>query len=187
MKAFPFPDKISSRQELARDLLYRKIPAADREKIADQAWETGAKAARELIRSRPGADIYEHVKHQGLAVEFEEKDNVAGNLRYFSEYFPAAKKIVVYVEAVKQWAANNNLPFEKALEIMLAHELYHHLECTKFGLTAEQYTVPTWQIGKFKWGKSSILALSEIGADGFAYTYYELMNKCGIKTDRPNR
>src|SRR5690606_15199295 len=51
MKAFPFPDKISSRQELARDLLYRKIPAADREKIADQAWETGAKAARELIRS----------------------------------------------------------------------------------------------------------------------------------------
>ncbi|HHT05280.1 MAG TPA: hypothetical protein GXZ97_03310 [Hydrogenispora sp.] len=179
MKAFPFPDKINSRQELARDLHYHKIPAAERDKIADRAWETGAKAARELIQSLPDADIYEHVKHEGLTVEFNEKDNVVGNLRYFSEYFCAKKKIIMYVGAIKKWAESNKLALEKALEIILAHELYHHLECTKLGLTSKQYMVPTLQIGRFKWGKSSILALSEIGAHGFAYTYYELQGKKG--------
>ena len=85
----------------------------------------------------------------------------------------------MYVGAIKKWAESNKLALEKALEIILAHELYHHLECTKLGLTSKQYMVPTLQIGRFKWGKSSILALSEIGAHGFAYTYYELQGKKG--------
>ena len=185
MKAFPFPDKINARRELERDLLYHKIPVEARQKIADQAWETGAKAARELIQSLPDADIYEHVKHEGLTVEFEQKDNVVGNLRYFSEYFFATKKIIMYVESIKRWAESNSLTLEKALDIILAHELYHHLECTKLGLTSKQYMVPTVQIGRLKWGKSSILALSEIGAHGFAYTYYEqLGKKGGIKSKK---
>ena len=46
MKAFPFPDKINSRQELARDLHYHKIPAAERDKIADRVGKLEQKAAR---------------------------------------------------------------------------------------------------------------------------------------------
>ncbi len=180
MGAFPFPDRIASREELSRDLLYRKISREDWEKISDRAWDTGVKAAKDLLQQNNGKSIEQIALDEGLVVEHKDVDNVAGNVRYFSEYYSGPKKIILYDASIKKWSKANSLTVKEANELILSHEIYHHLECTKLGLTSKQYTVPTIQIGKFKIGKSGIRALSEIAAHGFSRTFYE---ECGLMPD----
>jgi hypothetical protein len=178
MRAFPFPDKIMSREELPRDLLYKKIPQSDLERISDKAWETGVTAAKALV-GKYGCDkqIKEIAKISGLTIEWSHKDNIAGNVRYFSEYYSGRKKIILYVESISKWAKTNKLPIHEAEELILSHEYFHFLECTKLGLTSKQYMVPNIKIGTIILGKSGIRALSEIGAHGFSRTFYELSGK----------
>lgn len=178
MRAFPFPDKIMSKEELTRDLLYERIPENDLEKISDRAWETGVAAARRLIEEY-GCDkhIEEIAKAAGLTVERIDKDNIAGSVRYFSEYYSGRGKIVLYLDSIRKWAKINGMPMCEAEELILAHEYFHFLECTRLGLTSKQYTVSTMRIGAITFGKSGIRALSEIGAHGFSRTFYELSGK----------
>lgn len=173
MRAFPFPDRIGSREELMKDILYKKIPKEDCDRIADRAWETGVRAANCLLQSNAGKSIEQIALDEGLKVEHKEKDNVVGNVRYFSEYYSGLKKIILYDYSIKKWSKANSLTIKEANELILSHEIYHHLECTKLGLTSDQYTVPMLKIGRFKMGKSGIRTLSEIGAHGFSRTYYE--------------
>jgi hypothetical protein len=110
---------------------------------------------------------------EGLTVIYTDKDNVSGRVRYFSEYYSGRKTIYMYSGSIEKWARSNKLKIEDARELILAHEFFHHLECTRLGLTSKQYTVPHFQIGKLKIGKAGIRALSEIGAHGFSYTFFD--------------
>ena len=173
MKAeFPFPDHIGSRQELIRDIHYHKIPQEDISHIADRAWDTGAAAASDILDKYPGKSIWEVIKQEGLKVIKVDKDNVIGGMRCFSEYYSGRKTITLYLKSVKMWAAENRVSLKYGEELILAHEFFHHLECSVLGLTSSQYKVPRLTIGRWKIGKSGIRALSEIGAHGFSRTFY---------------
>lgn len=177
MRVYPFPDKTGSREELKRDILYQKIPAEDLDAISDRAWDTGAAAAQALLLEHPSAGIYEVARAEGLTVEHRKVDKVSGKVRYFSEYYAGRKTIFLYDESVKRWADANGVPRYAAEELILAHEIFHHLECTRLGLTSRQYTVPALRLGPICLGKSGIRALSEIGAHGFSYTWYQARGK----------
>jgi len=186
VRAFPFPEKRASREELNRDLLYRKIPKEQCPAIADRAWETGAGAAREIHELYPGCSVEEIARLEGLRVRRVEKDNVAGQVRYFSEYYSGRKEIILYTPSIRLWARNNGLTPEEAQELILSHEVFHHLECARLGLTSEQYKVPAFRIGRWSFGKSSIRALSEIGAHAFSRTLYELRGKLPAQEKEKN-
>lgn len=177
MRVYPFPDRIKSREELKRDLLYRKIPEEMRAPIADRAWQTGVDAAQELLKKYPKESIYDVAKSEGLTVDHRKVDKISGNVRYFSEYYSGRKTIFIYDDSVQHWAKANGLPTAAAEELILAHEMFHHLECTRLGKTSAQYTVPQLQIGRFSLGRSGVRALSEIGAHGFSYAWYQAHGK----------
>ena len=173
MRSFPFPDQIESREELQRDVLYRKIDPEKYTEISDQAWNTGVAAMTDLLQRYPDSDILEICEKEGLQIKHECKDNVTGGVRFFSEYYSAKKQIVMYDVSVALWAQENGMKLEDAERLLLSHEMFHHLECTKIGMTSDLYKVPWIEIGKLKIGTCGIRALSEIGAHGFSYTYYK--------------
>jgi hypothetical protein len=174
LKAFPFPNKTGSREELERDILYKKIPDADKDMICDTAWSTGVKAAEDIYRLFPDKSISEIIKESGLKTEKVNKDNVSGNIRFFSEYFSGPNKIVLYATSIRLWAKHNNMSENEAERLILSHEYFHFLECNKIGLVSRQYLVPTLRIGRLTLVKSGVRALSEIGAHGFSRRFYEL-------------
>lgn len=176
MRTFPFPDKIESREELKSDILFNKIPSKDMTHICDIAWERGENAANQILDQYPDKGIRQIAAEEKLKIKLIDKDNVVGNVRYFSEYFSGKKEIVLYSKSVELWAKANSLNVIQAEDLILSHELYHHLECTQLGLTSNLYTVPIIKIGKFSFGKNGIRALSEIGAHGFSKTYYDNRN-----------
>lgn len=173
MQEFPFPDRIGSREELKRDVLYRKIPESDRLRICDMAWERGAGEAARILEAHPDQSIRQIAEAAGMQVVFAEEDKVNGNRRTFGEYSPNEQQMVLYLGAIRKWAECYELTEEEAAELVMAHEFYHYMEHTKIGLTSELYQVPTWKIGKWVLVKSGIRALSEIGAHGFSRTYIE--------------
>jgi hypothetical protein len=173
MRSFPFPGREASREELTRDLLYERIPREDLAVISDRAWETGVRAARAILEAYPGRTMAEIARAEGLEVEYVAKDNIAGKVRYFSEYYSGPKKICMYTASIEKWAEKNGMQTGDACELILSHEFFHHLECVGIGLTSKQYEVPRFTIGKWKIGRAGIRALSEIGAHGFSRTVYE--------------
>lgn len=182
MRTFPFPDKKESKEELKRDILYRKIPEGDREKICDMAWQRGMRAARKILRQYPDQRIQDIAEKEGLKVCHVVNENVNTAFRTFGEYHVQGNYMILYQGSIEKWAKANSLTMSVAEEMVMAHEFYHFLECTKIGETSEMYHVPTLRLGKAVLLKSGVRALSEIGAHGFARTYF-----CSIYEERSNR
>lgn len=176
MKQFPFPDRVASRDELKQDVLYHRIPEEERERICDKAWEVGAAAAQASLVEHPGSTVYEIADAEGLQLVREKIDKVSAGLRFFSEYFPKKKCIYIYELSVRLFAKKNELAYEEAEELILAHEYFHFLEENRIGETSKQYKIPKITIGSWKTGESGIHALSEIGAHGFARTYWDAVH-----------
>ena len=172
MNVYPFPDKVSAQNELSKDIQRDKVPEKDRECISNRAWETGVEMAYAVLKQYPGKDIYQIASLEGIQVERRDVDKVSGGARYFAEYYAGRKTVFLYSQSIRQWAEANQLSQHEAEELILAHELFHHYECTRIGKTSEQYQVPRIQLGAIKLGKTGILALSEIGAYGFSYTWF---------------
>lgn len=173
MIQFPFPDKITSRNELTRDVVYQKIPLEERDRICDGAWEIGVETAVKLCERHPGKDIYEIAYSYGLKFVREDVDKVSAGMRFFSEYDPKKNQIHVYVRSIQLFAENNGLLELEAEELILAHEFYHFLEANEIGKTSERYKLPWICLGPFKIGSTGVRALCEIGAHGFARTYWQ--------------
>lgn len=174
MKAFPFPGQDESFEELKRDVLYDRIPASDRQIICQHAWDTGTMAAENILKRYKTKSIREIIKKSNLNLEWNPKDNVAGNVRYFSEYFSGQNKIIIYEQSVKLWAKENQFSVKEAVDLILSHEYYHFLECKELGLTSKQYMVPTLKLGNHVVLRAGVRALSEIGAHGFSRRFFEL-------------
>ena len=173
MKSFPFPDRASSIEELKRDLVYTRIPSEQRIAICDRAWAVGVEKAIDIVRKYPGKPIFDIIDLAGLTCIRNQRDKVIMGLRYFSEYSPKEKKIVLYMGSVKKFAKRNHLSNQEAEELILAHEFFHHLEWTEIGRVSDSYTVPHLLFGRFRLGKSPVRTLSEIAAHGFARSYWE--------------
>lgn len=183
---FPFPDRMVSRQELARDRMYEKIPEEVKVQICDRAWQTGCEAAGRILCEVRAEEnglargaIYRLAARNGLRIEHLEKDQVTGGQRIFAEYSCKERLICLYSRSIERFAMENQMAPAEAEELILAHEYFHFLECTSLGEISRQYIVPHIQIGPFKFGRSGVRALSEIAANGFARTYWEAnRNKC---------
>ena len=170
---FPFPSKESAYAEIKRDPCYAKLDEKDLPGIIDRAWETGAAAALSLKDKMGNNDDFFGIAAScGLKVLRRAKDNVIGNTRYFSEYLSGKSEITLYTISIRLWAAENKLSEEDAQNMILAHEFFHFLECTKIGRTSKQVLVPMIKIGSFTLGKTGIGALSEIGAHAFVRAYF---------------
>ena len=83
----------------------------------------------------------------------------------------------LYVDSIRKWADKNKLSEGDAENLILAHEYFHHLENTKLGLTSRQVELPVLNLFGLKIGKTGVRALSEVGAHGFARTYFELAKR----------
>lgn len=171
--SFPFPDREGAMQELKQDLLYHKIPEEQIPAIVTEAWESGVRAARTIRTIWPAEDASLILKAKQVTVTEVDQDCVIGNTRYFSDYYSGKKEINLYLCSIQKWADFHHIPMEEAKNIILFHELFHHLECHEPELIHLKHTIPWIRIGKYSIGKRKLHAQSEIGAYGFSRTCYE--------------
>ncbi len=166
---------------LQADPCFGKIPADQVEAVFEKAWMTGEVEAARFLSSFPeetSFSMLQVLEKKKFCIETQDMDYVMGNIRYFCEYISEQNIVVIYRKSVELWARKNNLSYEAAQDLILAHEYFHYLEWHEIGRTSKQFLVPMLKIGPISLGKTGITALSEIGANAFAnFCYAALMRE----------
>ncbi|MGD9559520.1 MAG: hypothetical protein AB7V55_02820 [Oscillospiraceae bacterium] len=155
---------------MARERQRKFIPEAERRPYGEYAWEKGRKTAARIQQQHPGRTAMQIAEEMGLKIE--EKDGPGFNL---SEYTSGQKRITLFpntiqsdfIDAEAEHLATTD--YAEVRQLFLAHELFHHLECTDpaVGITYRERQVVVFSAGPFKW-KTGLRCLSEIAAHSFA-------------------
>jgi hypothetical protein len=165
---------------LADDAVFRRIPAEARPTLVDAALSEGRVRAESVSRDF-GSDPWTIAKRLGVSVVQSDSDAGFGNALVFAEYTAHPPQITLYHTAIAEMSERLSHPMLRGVleagdckQVVLAHELYHHLERTgPEPLLRRRYRVTVLQLGRWRW-TSGIAALEEIAAGAFAQTLLSL-------------
>lgn len=140
---------------LKKDPHFRRLPAPQQEDLVSQclAWgERMAEMVKQALGPADEATLCAWARQQGVQVHYLETKY---DLPYIAEYTPLKKTIDLYTRRIRQMQSTleKNHPeyFEShtLAQMCLAHELFHHLECTENRTTGKLISAPAKALGLF--------------------------------------
>lgn len=152
--------------KLAGDKVFKKLPDKERLVLIEEVLSIGDEAAKKIIQEYKINDPRKIAVKLGLRVLGETR----GALKR-SEYRAKKKEIAIskrFHEKLLAEIRSRELA-ERLLKLVVAHELFHHLEETQLGSIDRRYKFTVWQLGPFKITRQ-IKGLSDVAAQAFTYT-----------------
>ena len=152
--------------ELARDKVFQKLPEEEKLKLVKEVLLIGDEAASWVVAEYGTNDPRKIAVKMGVKVFGEEKASLNR-----SEYRREKKEIVVsrkFHEKLLREVESVELS-EHLLKLMVAHELFHHLEAERIGEVYKRYKFKAWQLGPFT-RENFIRGLSDVAAQAFTQT-----------------
>ena len=156
----------------SRDPLKGKVSEELRKEIIEKANECGKKEARKLKEKYKDVPIKKIIKKMDL--EFIEKDSNGTESYIMFACYNSPNKITIFKknkilveEFIKANKLNSKLEYIDVESMLLAHELFHHIEENNKDIYTKNEKVVLWKIGKYKY-KSGLVCIGEIAAMAFA-------------------
>lgn len=153
------------------DPINEKVDLELREEIIEKSLLCGKELAQKLKKEYGFKNLAEYLKV--LDIELARKDTNSGlEYIYFGTY-QKPNKITIYLEnlkkgesLIKDWKIElfGNTKLE---DIVIAHEMFHHLQEQDKTLYINTNKITLWSIGKFDY-KSKLVAQAEIASMAFA-------------------
>lgn len=175
-------DHLLGYAELTRDLLFHKIPVSKRRYYVEQALNIGKQQAQ-TYRLLYKHDLRALCQDRNIQIQLEETSGVLGKVRFRAqfEWSTTEKKIILYrssLQELQQCTAilpsTKPLLLEHIIDIHLAHELFHAIECDEIGQTYERLEpIDTFKLGRFR-RQAWITRTSEIAAHAFCKEWMNL-------------
>lgn len=169
-----FNDRILAVMEIQRDLLFNRIPTGNVKNYVDTSLSIG----REQAACFSGISINDLCNILNIHVEVSKYTQGFPGITFRAkiEYDKNGALIIVFSGAISDLIdsvnpflqPNDRLSFEKASDILIAHELFHYLEFTKIGEISnytEKVDIPKL-FGRPR--QARIMRCSEVGAHSFA-------------------
>ena len=138
---------------LSKDRHFRKLSLSQQDQIIEKCTEEGRKCAREIYSgvSVPSKEeLQKVVSRQGVHVVYKDTKY---DLPYIAEYIHRKNQIDLYNRRIKQMqeilSVNHPEYFCRydLFDMCLAHELFHHLETVKNGVTGKIAGIPVKLLG----------------------------------------
>lgn len=156
----------------SRDPLKGKVSEELRKEIIEKANECGKKEARKLKEKYKDVPIKKIIKKMDL--EFIEKDSNGTESYIMFACYNSPNKITIFKknkilveEFIKANKLSSKLEYIDVESMLLAHELFHHIEENNKDIYTKNEKVVLWKIGKYKY-KSGLVCIGEIAAMAFA-------------------
>lgn len=156
----------------SRDPLKNKVNDELKNEIINKANECGRQEALKLKKKYEGASIKKIIKKMNL--EIIEKDSNKTDSYIMFACYNSPNKITIYKQnktLVEEFICNNklngkleNIDIES---ILLAHELFHHIEENNKDIYTKNTKIVLWKLGSYKY-KSGLVSIGEIAAMAFA-------------------
>ena len=160
--------------QLREDPQYPRIPVERRVALVEAALEDGRSLA-DRTRDLWGQDPTAIAACCGVPVIHREDDVGFGSTIVYAEYVTRSPSITLYLPAIRhldrliaERGAQARLGIDRTGPVFLAHELYHHFDCTRGSAPlSRRHLVQIVRIGPWNW-TSGLSSLSEIAAGAFA-------------------
>jgi len=159
---------------MARDKRFLKLTELERIKLIHGALSFGDSVAKGVENEFGTTEPREIARLMGLRVIGEDR-GIQGTLLKRSEYRPKTKDIVIYRDSLNQMmreVAAEDLS-DRLMKLLIAHELFHHLEHTRFGPTPERLKIHKWSLGPIE-HVVKIRTAGEVSAHAFAETLLDI-------------
>ncbi len=156
--------------ELAKDNIFQKLPEEEKNKLIREVLAIGDEAASWVTAEYGTDDPRKIAVKMGLKIFGEEKKNLDR-----SEYRREKKEIVIsrkFHEKLLREVQSKELS-ERLLKLVVAHELFHHLEAERIGEVYKRYKFKTFQLGPVVIEKE-VKGLSDVAAQAFTHTLLKL-------------
>ena len=159
---------------LKSDPLFHRLTEYQKIEAINKADNLGREASAWLQSSYTNRDARVILEQMGVDIITDYHSN--GPFIPFSVYREKNNRIILYVAVVEKLVEqlivytqiqHQEVLLHKVTNIILFHELFHHLEATKYGSASKLVKVPVITFGIIKIS-TGIQALSEIGAHTFA-------------------
>ena len=156
---------------LREDPQYARIPDAERDTLVTVALSEG-RAVAEEVGARWGRDPDAIAARFGVPVTEDDGHGADyGTTVVFAEYFTRPARIVLHRSAIRRVDAvldTQALGGSTARSVFLAHELFHHVDCTgPQPSLARRHRVTVLALGRWRW-TAGLASLAEIAAGAFA-------------------
>ncbi|MBO1086128.1 MULTISPECIES: hypothetical protein [Enterococcus] len=161
--------------QFQRELLVEKVSLSEQQRWGALARECGKTLAETINRKYCTRNIQELCDRLDVAISYGE--TAWRNDRLTLATYDETTGICLMAEPIQKFEQANitALPLEKVTSLILAHELYHHLETRDPTLYTQQKTLELWRFFGYR-HQSKIRALSEIAAMSFS----EKLNNVGF-------
>lgn len=158
--------------QLRSDPQFSRIEPQRRAVLVEAALEDGRFLAAD-VRGNLGSDPFFIAASCGVPVTDSEVEAGFGSIVVFAEYATRPPSITLYGPAIRRLDARiaesaDVLPgVTGSRPIFLAHELYHHFDCTRSEPLGRRHRVRIFSLGSWAW-TSGLASLAEIAAGAFA-------------------
>lgn len=152
--------------ELARDKVFQKLAEEEKVKLIKEVQAIGDEAASWVAQEYGTDDPRKIAVKMGLRVFGEDKNSGDS-----SEYRREKKEIVIsrkFHEKLLREVKSAELS-ERLLKLVVAQQLFHHLEAERIGEVYRRFKFQAWQIGPYTREKM-IRGLSNVAAQAFTQT-----------------
>ncbi|MDD5594220.1 MAG: hypothetical protein PHG97_05735 [Candidatus Margulisbacteria bacterium] len=152
--------------ELARDKVFQKLSEDEKVKLIKEVQAIGDEAASWVAQEYGTDDPRKIAVKMGLRVFGEDKNSGDS-----SEYRREKKEIVIsrkFHEKLLREVKSAELS-ERLLKLVVAQQLFHHLEAERIGEVYRRFKFKAWQIGPYTREKM-IRGLSNVAAQAFTQT-----------------
>lgn len=177
-------DQVLAFGELSQDLLFHKIPQDKYMYYIDQSIEEGLSTA-EKYRDQ---DIRELYKEKDITIKYSDSPSSYFGIRFRAQFHfgKVNSSVTLYRDSLEDLAKmvsledGERLTYEKALDIHLCHEFFHHHEETTGRRVAEILDPVVTVKFPFFSRKAHISRCSEIAAHAFVKQILRLKNMPNI-------
>ena len=156
----------------SRDPLKGKVTSELRKEMINKAIECGKREALKLKEKYRNISIAKIIKKMGL--EVIEKDSNKTDAYIMFACYNSPNKITIFNENkilvekfINENELNDKLDRIDIESVLLAHELFHHIEEKCENIYTKSTKIVLWRIGPYKY-KSGLVSIGEIAAMSFA-------------------
>lgn len=152
--------------ELARDKFFLQLPEDEKNKLVRQVLLIGDEAANWVAAEYKADDPRKIAAAMGIRIYGEEKKSLIR-----SEYRRSRREIAIsrrFHEKLLREVHSKELS-ERLLKLVVAHELFHHLEASLLGEVYKRFKFKVFQLGPLVIEKT-IKGLSDVAAQAFTQT-----------------
>ncbi len=159
---------------LSRHKGFSKLDENEKVSLVSSVLSFGVKVAKDIVAEYETSDPRKLAEEMGITVQGEE-GGIKERLIRWSEYRKKRKEILIYRDSLNillRRSQDDSMVFEQPIKLLIAHELFHHLEEEKFGLVSDKFKAVV-KIGPFRF-KKKFKFLSEVAAHAFVETLLDL-------------